>query len=61
MWCIILETSNILTCSMHPLALLYKSLLSLGKIFSLTINPSILNEARTSDYRPDISRIGNFF
>ena len=40
-----LETSNILICSTHPLALLYKSLLSLGKDLSLIINPSILNEA----------------
>ena len=30
---------------MHPLALLYKSLLSLGKDFSFTIIPSILNDA----------------
>jgi len=29
---------------MHPLALLYKSLLSLGKILSLIIIPPILNE-----------------
>ena len=32
-------------CSRHPLALLYKSLLSLGKVLSLTIIPLILKEA----------------
>ena len=40
----ILATSNILICSTEPLALLYKSLLSLGKDLSLTIIPSILKE-----------------
>ena len=32
-------------CSTHPLADLYNNLLSLGKCLSLTIRPSILNEA----------------
>ena len=40
-----LDTSKIFICSTHPLELLYSSLLSLGNDLSLTINPSILNEA----------------
>ena len=39
------ETSNILINSTQPLALLYKSLLSFGNDLSLTIIPSILNDA----------------
>ena len=38
------ETSNILIYSTQPLALLYNSLLSLGKDLSFTINPSILKD-----------------
>ena len=41
---LILGTSNILMCSIQPLALLYKSLLSLGKDLSFIINPSILKD-----------------
>ena len=41
----IFDTSKIFTNSKHPLALLYKSLLSFGKDLSLTIIPSMLNEA----------------
>ena len=39
------ETSNILRNSVQPLALLYNNLLSLGKDLSLTIMPSMSNEA----------------
>ena len=41
----ILETLNIFKCSTLPLADLYNNLLSEGKCLSLTINPSMLNEA----------------
>ena len=39
------ETSNILRNSVQPLAVLYNNLLSLGKDLSLTIIPSMSNEA----------------
>ena len=39
------ETSNILRNSVQPLAVLYNNLLSLGKHLSLTIIPSMSNEA----------------
>ena len=41
---LIFDTSNMFIWSIQPLALLYSSLLSLGKDLSLTINPSILND-----------------
>jgi len=41
----IFDTSKIFIISVHPLALLYNNLLSLGYDLSFTIIPSILKEA----------------